>query len=265
MNDNHTVRGLRVFKQLCSFIQLILQRCITESNLQAIHAGQFTDGAYNLMLKPLALSFKCLERALNSDFVPLGAMWFYQDLTYDETLLGLLRLVNVFPKSLLCTYTRVPLAITTLLQAIVDDEAYRPLVSLSSVEMETLLSFVLSIAQDDSVKTETLAGAVAFLAFIASFVKDVKDLSLGSQNSTTSRDLSGQTPPPSMVGLSPSMLPLDNGGGKSVSPAQMPINYSAPGTGRVSGTPGRFNTSSFDDNGSTTNLYGQGITANNRA
>lgn len=132
LNDNHTIRGLRVFKQLCAYIQLIIQRCITDAHVQAVSAGQMLDGAYTMMIKPLILSMNCLDRCLSSGFVPLGAMWFYNDYTYDETLLGLLRMINVFPKPLMKQYYRVPLAVTNLMQSMVEDDAYRPLVGLNT-------------------------------------------------------------------------------------------------------------------------------------
>eukprot|EP00796_Vickermania_ingenoplastis_P003948 gene3948-2811_t len=175
--SSHSANGLLLFKIMCSFIQQIIERCITDEKIQMVVQGGPIDGAYEMMLKPLSLSMAVLRICVNENFVPFGAMWFYSDETYDNTLLGLLRMLSVFPYNIFKEYRKVSSEILRLLRSIAEEQTYHPIVKLSTPELETILNFAINRCEDVSIATGELLHGMSFLVFIAEMIRDVKDLS----------------------------------------------------------------------------------------
>lgn len=226
---NHTILGLSLFKNICMFLRQIVQRCITEEKIQAAsQSSASADTAYDLMMKPLSLAMTCMRRCVGDSFVPLGAMWYYKDDTYDTTLLGLLRMLGVFPVALFKSYGEATFTVVDLLRTICEDDAYQPLARLGTADLRVIVNFAIAVCEDTETQTGTLIHGLSFLGFIAGFVKDVKALSMApALNAGTSPMMAsaGQnTPPPH---LSPMMQHQ-----------RQPQFYSLPGSGRLSGTPG---------------------------
>lgn len=216
--------GLLLFKHICSSIQSIIEGCITDEQLMRVRSGAgIVDGAYETMMKPLALAISCLHKCIKGGFVPFGAMWFYNDDTYDAVLLGLLRMLGVFPLTYYKEYPKVAAAVLRLLSAVVEDNAFRPLTQLDAGELEQIVSLVVYLCEDIDTQTSTLANGLSFLAFIAGLIRDVKAISTNTVSPIVGAMASGTgsgggTPPPS--------------------PMQLPSFYATP-SGRLSGTPGR--------------------------
>lgn len=229
---HHSVLGLSLFKNMCQFIRQVVERCITEEKIRlASQAGAAADSAHDLMMKPLCLAMTCLRKCVGDGVVPLGAMWFYQDDTYDATLLGLLRMLVVFPVSLFKLYPETTFAVVDLLRTICEDDSYQPLARLSADDLQVVLNFVIAVCEDTDTQTGTLIHGLSFLGFVAGFVRDVKALSLSpalrAGTSPTALPGTHHTPPPT--------------------PMQLPQYYAIPGGGgRLSGTPGRQNPSAND-------------------
>ncbi|KAG5501972.1 hypothetical protein JKF63_04243 [Porcisia hertigi] len=215
----HSSCGLMLFKHMCSIIQAIIEQCITDEHIQRVSnvgGGGMVNGAYDMMLKPLALSMSVLRKSIQGGFVPLGAMTFYHDDTYDNVLLGLLRMVGVFPFVYFTEYPKVPYAVVNMLRTVTEEFAYRPLMSLDASELEKLISFVVYLCEDVDTQTGTLLHGLSFLSFIAGLIREVKALST-------------QTVSPALEARPHGTPPL--------SPMQMPSFYASP-SGRLSGTPG---------------------------
>ncbi|CBZ35078.1 hypothetical protein, conserved [Leishmania donovani] len=215
----HSSCGLMLFKHMCSLMQSIIEQCITEEHIQRVSSaggGGMVDGAYDMMLKPLALSLSVLRKSIQGGFVPLGAMAFYHDETYDNVLLGLLRMVGVFPFVYFREYPKVPYAVVNMLRTVTEEFAYRPLMSLDASELEKLISFVVYLCEDVDTQTGTLLHGLSFLSFIAGLIREVKALSTQAVSPALEARTHG-TPPPS--------------------PMQLPSFYASP-SGRLSGTPG---------------------------
>ncbi|CBZ28012.1 conserved hypothetical protein [Leishmania mexicana MHOM/GT/2001/U1103] len=215
----HSSSGLMLFKHMCSLIQSIIEQCITDEHIQRVSSaggGGMVDGAYDMMLKPLALSLSVLRKSIQGGFVPLGAMAFYHDETYDNVLLGLLRMVGVFPFVYFREYPKVPYAVVNMLRTVTEEFAYRPLMSLDASELEKLISFVVYLCEDVDTQTGTLLHGLSFLSFIAGLIREVKALSTQTVSPALEARPHG-TPPPS--------------------PMQLPSFYASP-SGRLSGTPG---------------------------
>lgn len=228
---SHSASGLLLFKLLCGFIQVIVERCITDEKIQVVVSGGPIDGAYEMMLKPLSLCMGLMRICVSeNNFVPFGAMWFYKDETYDNTLLGLLRMLSVFPSSIFREYTKVSNEILRLLRGIVEEQVYHPVVKLSTQEVETILYFVIGRCEDVDIPTSQLLHGMSFLGFVAEMIRDVKELS--------------QNPLPlSLGGCSAGML----GGNSTNTPPRSPVPsayYVASPDGHggtlssMSGTPG---------------------------
>ncbi|KAI5685572.1 hypothetical protein MNV84_04775 [Leishmania braziliensis] len=215
----HSSCGLMLFKHMCTLMQSIIEQCITDEHIQhvsSIGGGGMVDGAYDMMLKPLALSLSVLRRSIQGGFVPLGAMAFYHDEAYDNILLGLLRMVGVFPFVYFREYPKVPYAVVNMLRTVTEEFAYRPLMSLDAGELEKLISFVVYLCEDVDTQTGTLLHGLSFLSFIAGLIREVKALSTQTVSPALEARPHG-TPPPS--------------------PMQLPSFYASP-SGRLSGTPG---------------------------
>ncbi|KPI88606.1 hypothetical protein ABL78_2274 [Leptomonas seymouri] len=218
----HNSCGLLLFRHICSLMQSVIERCITDDHIQRVTSkggGGMADGAYEMMLKPLALSFSILRKCIQGGFVPLGAMYYYNDDTYDNMLLGMLRMVGVFPFIYFKAYGKVSYAVVNVLRTISEEFAFRPLTKLDAGELEKVVSFVVYLCEDVDTQTGTLLHGLSFLSFIAGLIREVKALS--TQNVSPAMDarahgMSG-TPPPS--------------------PMQLPSFYASP-SGRLSGTPG---------------------------
>lgn len=209
---NHSALGLMLFKHLCCFIQQIVERCITEEHIQAVTQGDaVVDGAYELMMKPLALSMTCMRKCVGDTLFPFGAMWFYNDDTYDVTLLGLLRMLVVFPPTLLKQYNKVSYSVVDLLRAVSETDCFLPLAKLSMSDMQTIIGFVVSICENVDTQTGTLLHALSFLAYISGFLREVKELT-----------------------VSPALGPM---GSTGTPPPPAPSSYLIAGS-RISGTPG---------------------------
>ncbi|KAK7194356.1 hypothetical protein NESM_000351300 [Novymonas esmeraldas] len=217
----HSSCGLMLFKHVCALIQNIIEHRITDQQIQRVTnvaGGGMVDGAYDAMLKPLALSLSLLRRSIQGGFVPLGAMFFYKDETYDNVLLGLLRMVGVFPFVYFKEYPKVSYAVVNVLRTVTEEFAYRPLQRLDAGELEKLISFVVYLCEDVDTQTGTLLHGLSFLSFIAGLIREVKALS--TQNVSPALEARGRpTPPPS--------------------PTQLPSSYAGP-SGRLSGTSGSF-------------------------
>lgn len=198
---SHSATGLLLFKVICSFIQQIVERCITDDKIRMVTSGGPVDGAYEVMLKPLSLCMSLMRVCVVENFVPFGAMWFYQDDTYDNTLLGLLRMITVFPSSIFKEYGKVSMEVLKLLRGITDEQTYHPLVKLSTPELEGIFNFVVERCEDVSLATAPLLHGMTFLSFIAELIKDVKELSsgAGSQGVMAPNPSRTTTPPRSPI------------------------------------------------------------------
>jgi uncharacterized membrane protein YgcG len=218
----HSSCGLLLFRHICSLMQSIIERCITDEHIQRVTSqggGGMVDGAYEMMLKPLALSFSVLRKCVQGGFVPLGAMYYYNDDTYDNMLLGLIRMVGVFPFVYFKEYRKVSYAVVNMLRTVTEEFAFRPLTKLDANELEKVISFVVYLCEDVDTQTGTLLHGLSFLSFVAGLIREVKELSthmLSPSMEARTRGMSG-TPPPS--------------------PMQLPSFYASP-SGRLSGTPG---------------------------
>ncbi|CCW71603.1 unnamed protein product [Phytomonas sp. Hart1] len=205
----HSALGLCLFKHLCQFIQIIVERAITDERVQAVtssHTVYPSDKTYDLMLKPLALSMLCLRRCLGGGFVPLGAMWYYQDDTYDTTLLGLLRMLIVFPPCLFKDYAKAAHAVVELLGALTEGEGYAPLGRLATEELHAIFDLTLSLCEEVHTPTGTLLHGIGFLGFMSGFVREVKALSQplgpaegGGGGGTSGYNSHSNTPPPTPI------------------------------------------------------------------
>ncbi|KAL7696456.1 hypothetical protein NQL31_002702 [Lotmaria passim] len=218
----HNSCGLLLFRHICALVQLVIERSITDEHIQRVTSqggGGMVDGAYETMLKPLALSFSILRKCIQGGFVPLGAMYFYSDDTYDNMLLGLLRMVGVFPFVYFKEYSKVSYAVVNMLRTVTEEFAFRPLTKLDAGELERVISFVVYLCEDVDTQTGTLLHGLSFLSFIAGLIREAKALSAQAVSPSMEacpRGMSG-TPPPS--------------------PMQLPSFYASP-SGRLSGTPG---------------------------
>ncbi|CAD2220854.1 exportin-7 [Angomonas deanei] len=221
--NNQSALGILVFKCVCSQIQTIVEATVTEEHIQQVTSGNnISDKAFDTMLKPLSLCITCLQYCVQGGFVPFGAMWVYQDETYDNTLLGLLRMVNVFPQRLFKDYSRVTQSILELLRVITDEQTYHPLAKLSAGELDSIISFVLFVCEDVDTDVTSLMAGMTFLSLIAGLIKEVKQVSL-SPSLSHARSC---TPP--------------------ATPLIIPAYYASP-DGRLSNTPGQDATPSHVD------------------
>lgn len=263
-SDHHSVFGLRIFKQVSAYIQQIVERCITDDHIEnATRGNAVMDGAYDTMLKPLMLCMRCLRSCVHGGYVPFGAMTFYQDNVYENTLLGLLRMLAVFPVYVLKEYDKVPRAITALLRVVVADNCYRPLAYLAPHELRWLVDFVSSLCEDSDTSLDLLRDSMHFLAFVSGFVKDAPSLSQQSASAAGTTDEQGSGNGSNNNNNNNSMSNnninvangMDGGGSSLLSQQQqqqrsctplrtcsassqaMPSMYLSPGTGRISGTP----------------------------
>lgn len=233
----HSANGLMLFKVVCKFIQQIVERCITDENIQVVVSSCGpSDGAYVMMLKPLSLCMGLLRICVVEHFVPFGAMWFYQDDTYDKTLLGLLRMLAVFPNRIFKEYPKVSKEILRLLRGVAEENVYHPLEKLSTEELQTVLFFVINRCEDVMLPTDQLLNGISFLSFIAEFIVDVKKLLAtgGSQQGWEERG--------SSFGNNGGRTAIEDEGGHTPPPASQPSAYYAYGMlSSVSGTGGLKN------------------------
>lgn len=230
----HSANGLLLFKVICGFIQQIVERCITDEKVQLVVSSNGpSDGAYTMMLKPLSLCMGLLRICVMENFVPFGAMWFYKDDTYDKTLLGLLRMLVVFPDRVFREYPKVSKEILRLLRGVGEEKVYHPLEKLSTEELQTVLLFAVNRCEDVMLPTDQLLHAVSFLTFIAEFIVDVKKLgsSRGNQHEWGGVGLpDGENGAPTTI---------HNGGGSTPPPSPQPSSYYLDGMlSSASGTPG---------------------------
>ncbi|KPA74193.1 hypothetical protein ABB37_09450 [Leptomonas pyrrhocoris] len=218
----HNSCGLLLFRHICTLMQSVIERCVTDEHIQRVTSqgsGEMADGAYEMMLKPLALSFSVLRKCIQGGFVPLGAMYYYSDDTYDNMLLGMLRMMGVFPFIYFKEYSKVSYAVVNMLRTVTEEFAFLPLTKLDAGELEKVISFVVYLCEDVDTQTGTLLHGLSFLSFIAGLIREVKALSTQAVSpamDARTRGMSG-TPPPS--------------------PMQLPSFYANP-SGRLSGTPG---------------------------
>lgn len=212
---SHSSSGLLLFTAVCGFIQQIVERCITDEKVQmVVSAGGPVDGAYTMMLKPLSLCMGLLRTCVTENFVPFGAMWFYHDDTYDKTLLGLLRMLAVFPDRIFKEYVKVSKEILKLLSGVADEKVYHPLEKLSTEELQTILFFVVNRCEDVRLPTEQLLHSLRFLSFIAEFIRDVKNLVVNGrdgkawqQGSSSGEENGSRTPLAGTLGSTPPPTP----------------------------------------------------------
>lgn len=176
-SSSHSSSGLLLFTTVCGFIQQIVQRCITDEKVQMVVSSCGpVDGAYTMMLKPLSLCMGLLRTCVTENFVPFGAMWYYHDDTYDKTLLGLLRMLVVFPDRIFKEYNKVPREILRLLHGVATEKVYHPFEKLSTEELQTILFFVVNRCEDVGTPVDQLLHGLFFLKFISGFIRDVKNL-----------------------------------------------------------------------------------------
>lgn len=218
----HNSCGLLLFRHVCTLMQSVIERSITDEHIQRVTSqggGGMVDGAYEVMLKPLALSFSILRKCIQGGFVPLGAMYYYNDDTYDNMLLGMLRMVGVFPFVYFKEYSKVSFAVVNMLRTVTEEFAFRPLTKLDAGELEKVISFVVYLCEDVDTQTGTLLHGLSFLSFVAGLIREVKALSTQAVSPALDARTHGMsgTPPPS--------------------PMQLPSFYASP-SGRLSGTPG---------------------------
>ncbi|XP_050340152.1 uncharacterized protein LOC126766400 [Bactrocera neohumeralis] len=180
-------------------------------------------------MKPLALSMTCLRKCIADSAVPLGAMWFYQDDTYDMTLLRASAHGGCLSRFTVQVVSGHNFAIVDLLRTVCEDDSYQPLSRLSGTDLQVVLNFVIGVCEDTDTVTGALLHGLSFLGFVAGFVRDVKALSLSPALQPDTPSSVGDGGGGGLQGVSPSLLPM-----------QLPHYYAHAGAGgRLSGTPGR--------------------------
>lgn len=174
---SHSATGVLLFKFVAQMIQNVLTNAINDTMIAKVESPNCSrDMAYDYMLKPIFVCTQALRRCINGDFVPFGAMAFYQDPVYDDTVVGLCRLLAVFPLYLFTHYPKVPTEAMDFLRSMAEIQVFSPLACMNQSDLITLIEFAIAIATNIETKVSTLLHALSFLGFIAGLVKPTKEL-----------------------------------------------------------------------------------------
>eukprot|EP00658_Telonema_sp_P-2_P066808 TRINITY_DN55774_c0_g1_i1.p1 TRINITY_DN55774_c0_g1~~TRINITY_DN55774_c0_g1_i1.p1 ORF type:complete len:291 (-),score=51.70 TRINITY_DN55774_c0_g1_i1:350-1222(-) len=160
----------------------VLTCSINDDMVQRVSSGGHVDNAYTFMLKPIFLCMICMKKCISGDFVPFGAMALYNDTCYDDTVVGMCRLLAVFPLYLFSQYTKATSAVMDLLRVMTDQEVYSPFAAMNHEDILTLVEFALAIAADTETASGPLLHSLSFLQFIAGLIKECKTLMEERQN-----------------------------------------------------------------------------------
>jgi hypothetical protein len=182
-----------LFKFLCRMLQDVLAVTITDAQLQQVSGGSIPDGVYRHLLKPLWLSMDIVKKCLHGDFVPFGAMQLYKDDCFEVTVLGIFRMMSVFPFGLFRQYTKASFAVLDLLRSMTELHVISPLASMSADELSHTIQFAIFVCSDIDTSTGALLHGLSFLSFIAQLVGTVKVMV--TSPSLTPADLSGAGSP----------------------------------------------------------------------
>lgn len=175
-SSSHSAAGVLLFKFIAEVMRNVLTCSINDEMVQRVSSGGHVDNAYTFMLKPIFLCMIGMKRCITGDFVPFGAMALYQDSCYDDTVVGMCRLLAVFPLYLFSQYTKATTAVMDLLRAMTDQEVYSPLAAMNEEDILTLVEFALVIASDTETPSGPLLHALSFLQFIAGLIRECKTL-----------------------------------------------------------------------------------------
>jgi hypothetical protein len=170
----HSPSGVLLFKFVCNIVQAILGVCITNEKIAQVQQGHQVDGAYQMMLKPLLLCMEAMRKCIHGDFVPFGAMTYYSDSSFDDTVGGLFRLLTVFPVCFFTQYKKVGFAAMDLLRSMTEGQVFTPLASMSGGEIVALINLTVTICNESDTQTSTLLYGMSFLSFIAGLIQLVK-------------------------------------------------------------------------------------------
>jgi hypothetical protein len=156
-------------------VQAVLGVCITNEKIAQVQQNaQQVDGAYQTMLKPLMLCMESMRKCIHGDFVPFGAMTYYADTSFDDTVAGLFRLLTVFPAFYFTQYKKVGFAAMDLLRSLTECQVFTPLASLSGDGVVALVHLSIAVCNESDTQTATLLYGMSFLSFIAGLVPLVK-------------------------------------------------------------------------------------------
>ena len=115
-----------------------------------------------------------MRKCIHGDFVPFGAMTYYADTSFDDTIGGLFRLLIVFPAFFFTQYKKVGFAAMDLLRSMTECQVFTPLASISGEDIVALVHLTITICNESDTQTSTLLYGMSFLAFIAGLIPLVK-------------------------------------------------------------------------------------------
>ena len=217
----HSATGVLLFKFVAQMVQNVLTSSINDQMIAKVESGTCNaDVAYEYMLKPIFLCMQTVRRCINGDFVPFGAMTFYRDPVYDDTVVGMCRLLAVFPLYLFTFYPKVTAEAMDLLRSMTESQVFSPLACMNQSDLVTLIEFAIAIATNIDTKISPLLHSLGFLGFIAGLVKPTKALLEKRQAAAMGTpQLGGVSPSHGPIGMAPTAGQTDgnSAGGSATS------------------------------------------------
>lgn len=188
-SSSNSAVGLMLFKSLCTLIEKVEEVTFSDYHVAAL-SGLSTE--YDKTLKPWMLSMEIMKKCVQGSFVSFGAMLFYNDKTFENCALSLVRKLTHVGPNVFKEHVKFTAMALDLLRLLTEENLYFPLRHLKSDELVALVGTVILICEDVDTTSGVLLYGLSFLAFIAGLVQEVKAIVLTPMLLPTE----GNTPPP---------------------------------------------------------------------
>nr|CCC50258.1 conserved hypothetical protein, fragment [Trypanosoma vivax Y486] len=174
-SSSNSAVGLTLFQYLCLFIAKVEARTFSA---ERIAVCSFSASDYDKVLKPWMLSMDIVKKCIQGSFVPFGAMIYYNDDTFEDTAVRLLRKLAMLPRTVFKEYSKFTSNALDFLRLLTEENLYFPLRRLTGEELLALVGSVIAICEDVDIHSSVLLFGLSFLSFIASLVREVKAIVL---------------------------------------------------------------------------------------
>lgn len=169
--SHHNPAGIYLFQFVATMAQSVL------SGLEGPTLTTGTDlpiELYPTALKPLAVAMDICRRCVTGEFCPFGAMQLYGDTKFEDTVVGIIRMLRVYPADVFRQFPKVHLAFNALLRAIIEHKVYVPLTHMTYEELLFVIDYAMQSAENVDEKSMVLSGSLTVLSFFASIFGDIR-------------------------------------------------------------------------------------------
>ncbi|RNF18276.1 uncharacterized protein Tco025E_04555 [Trypanosoma conorhini] len=170
-SSSNSAMGLVFFDSVCGVMRKLEATVFSDYHMASL-CGSTAE--YEKTLKPWMLCMDIMKKCVQGSFVPFGAMIYYNDKSYENNALRLVRKLTMVDPSMFRERPKITNVALELLRSMVEEHLYFPLARLESDELLKLVEIVINICEDVDAPTDVLMYGLGFLTFIARRVQEVK-------------------------------------------------------------------------------------------